>query len=167
MARCFCERFSVRVGDASASSLGDHMEAHEVGGTRSLARSGDDSQDVPGLQQAAANQILLGHDDHLFGRASLAAAHGMNSPVKIHAMHHGLGVREGVDGGLRAIFRNHAGGVAGLGEDGDRAHGQVFGGVGDRFADGFGDGESVVFAAATKLDEVAHVAIRLRPRCAT
>ena len=59
---------------------------------------------------------------------------------------------------LRAIFRNHAGGVAGFSEDCDGAHGQVFGGVSDRFADGFGDGESAVFAAAAKLDEVAHVA---------
>ena len=81
-------------------------------------------------------------------------------------MHHGLGVREGVDGGSRAIFRNHAGGVAGLSKDGDGAHRQVFGGVSNRLADGFGDGESVVFAAAAKL-EIADVAIRLRPRCAT
>ena len=144
--------------DALRLLFGDHVQAHQVGGARGLARAGNDSQDIAWLQQSAAHEILLGHGHHLFGGARLAATHGMHSPVKIHAMYHGLGVREGVDGDFRAVFRNHAGGVAGLGEDGDRAHRQIFGGVRDGFANGFGDGESVMLAAAAELHEVRHVA---------
>src|SRR5579872_2902337 len=144
--------------DALGFLTGNEVEAHEVGGTGGLARTGNDSEDVSGFDQAAADEILLGHGDHLLRGPSLAATHGMDSPVKIHALHYGLHVREGVDGGFRTVLRNHAGGVAGLGEDGDCAHGQIFGGVGDRLADGFGDGEAVVLAAAAELDEVSHIA---------
>ncbi len=56
----------------------------------SLARAGDDTENVSGLEQAAADKILLGHGDHLFGGVRLAAAHGMDSPVEIHAVHDGL-----------------------------------------------------------------------------
>ena len=88
----------------SASSSGDHVQAHEVGGTGGLARTGYHSQDVSGFQQAATDKILLGHRHHLFGGARLAAAHGMDPPVEVHALHHGLDVGEGVDGGLGRYF---------------------------------------------------------------
>ena len=70
--------------------VGDDVQAHEVGGTGSLARAGDNTENVSGLEQAAADEILLGHRDHLFGGTRLAAAHGMDSPIEIHALHHGL-----------------------------------------------------------------------------
>ena len=76
------------------------------------------------------------------------AFHGVRAPVKVGALGHGRVVSEGVDGGLRPVFGNHAGGVAGLGENGDGAHGQIFGGVGDGFANRFGDGKAVTVAAA-------------------
>src|SRR5580692_3802164 len=77
--------FLCRMGDAFGFFAGDYVEAHQVGGTGGLAGAGDDSEDVGGLEQAAANQILFGHGDHLFGGVGLAAAYGMDSPVKIHA----------------------------------------------------------------------------------
>src|SRR5580700_6497637 len=144
--------------DAFGFFASDYVQTHEVGGAGGLARAGDYAEDVAGFEQAAADEILLGHGDHLFGGMRLTAADGMHSPVEVHAVHDGLGVGEGEDGDFGAVFRNHAGGVAGLGEDGDGAHGQIFGGVGNGFADGFGDGESAMLAAAAVLHEVAHVA---------
>src|SRR5580658_319338 len=154
--RFLCARLFSR--DALGFLVGDYVEAHEVGGTGKLAGAGDYAEHVSGLQQAAADQVLLGHGDHLFGGMRLAAAHGMHSPVEIHAADYWFRMSEGVERDFGAVFGNHAGGVARLGEDGNCAHGQVFGGVRDGFADGFGDGESAVLAAAAVLDEVSHVA---------
>ena len=85
----------------------------------------------------------------------------MRAPVKIGALGHGCVVSEGIDGDLRPVFGNHAGGVAGLGEDRDRAHGQVFGGVSDGFANGFGDRKTVPITAAPGQRELSHVALGL------
>src|SRR5271165_1544948 len=101
--------------------------------------------------------MLFGHGHHLFRGAGLAAADGMDSPVEIEAVHYRDYVGEGVDGNFGAVFGDHAGGVAGFGEDGDGAHGEIVGGVGDGFADGFGNGESAVLAAAAGLAEFGEI----------
>src|SRR4051812_1509675 len=141
--------------------LGHGVQAHEVGGAGGLARAGDYSQNVLGLQQAAADEVLLSHGDHLLGGTRLAAADGMDSPVEIHAVDDGLNVSESVNRGLGTVLGNHAGGVAAFREDGDRAHGQVFGSVGDGLADGFSDGESAALAAAAHLSHVRDIAFGL------
>src|SRR5579864_5213908 len=149
---------SLGVDDIFGFLLGDDMQAHEVRGARGLAGAGDYAQHVFGLKDAAADQVLLGHDDHLLGGAGLAAAHGVDAPVEIHAVDDRLDVGEGVDRGGRAVLRDHAGGVAGFGEDGDGAHGEIFGGVRDGLADGFGDRESSALAAAATRTEVGDIA---------
>ena len=83
----------------------------------------------------------------------------MHSPIKIGALRHRDNVGEGVDPRPRAVLGDHACGVAGFGEDCDRAHGQVFGGVRDRFADGFGDGEAVALTTAARLRKLVQVAL--------
>ena len=49
------------VRDAVGLFTGDQMQVQEIGGTRSLASAGDDSEDILGLENSAANQVLLGN----------------------------------------------------------------------------------------------------------
>src|SRR5437879_3591994 len=149
---------SLGVNDIFGFLLGDYVEAHEIRGARGLARTGDHPQDIFGLQDTAADQVLLGHDDHLLSRAGLAAAHGMDTPVEVHAVDDRFDMGKGVDRGGRTVLRNHAGGVAGFSEDGNGAHGEILGRVGDGLANGFGDGESAALAAAAARTEVGDVA---------
>ena len=58
----------------------------------------------PPTPKAAADEILLGHRHHLFGGTGLAAMHGMNSPIEVHALHHRQAVSKAVDGDARAVF---------------------------------------------------------------
>ena len=85
----------------------------------------------------------------------------MDAPEKIHALDDGKDVGKTVNWGLRAELGNHANGVAGLGENSNRAHGQVFGGVSNGFADGLGDGNAAAVGAPARLPEIIHIGFGL------
>src|SRR5690242_4208406 len=87
--------------------LGHDVQAHEISGPGGLPGTGYDSQDIPGLEQATADKVLLSHRYHLFGGTGYAARHRMDSPVKVQALDHGRDVSECIDEGLRAVLRKH------------------------------------------------------------
>src|SRR5579862_7992441 len=105
------------VHDALRFLLGHDVQAHQVRGTAGLARAGDDAEYVFGPEHAAADQVLLGHDDHLLSGARLRTADRMHAPIQIHAVHNRGDVGKRIDRRLWAVFGDHAGGVAGFSED--------------------------------------------------
>src|ERR1019366_9552885 len=119
-------------------ALPHRVQPHEVRGARSELCSGHQAEHVPGAEKTFWQQFLLGGPDHRLRRLPLVFVNRMYAPKRIHAIADFQLTTESIDTNLGTMFRKRARRVAAFGEDGDRAHGQIFGGVRDGLADGFG-----------------------------
>src|SRR6202790_5745454 len=72
----------------------------------------------------------------------------MHAPKHIHAIADFRLATESIDTNLGTMFGKHSPRIPAFREDGDRAHGQIFGGVRDGLAYGFGNRITVVLTTA-------------------
>jgi len=115
------------------------VQSHEVGRPRRHLRACHYSQHISGFHPASTHQLLLGGVQHFFRSERLLAQYRSHSPQEVHAIAHRQRAAESVDFGLRAVLGDQKRGVPGFSEHGDRAHLEIFGSVGDGFANRFRD----------------------------
>src|SRR5258708_20525355 len=72
----------------------------------------------------------------------------MHAPKRIHTIADFRLTTESIDADLRTMLRKHTRRIATFRENSDRAHGQIFGGVCDGFADRFSNRITMILTAA-------------------
>ena len=120
--------------------MADADEAHQVGGAAGgEGGAGDEADDVAFLDEFFFEEALLaGFGEQVEVGEALDAAR-LHAPEKSESTARFAHGGEGNDRRARAVFGDEAGGRTRLGEDGDDAEMQFFGGVADGFGDGFVD----------------------------
>ena len=105
------------------------------------AGPGDDAQDLPRLHVAPCPRAGARRSPTICSAVQLGAQDGMQHPTAGSCDGSHFHAGESEDLRPRTVLRELARSGPGLGEDGDGADVQVLGGMGHRFANGFGDRE--------------------------
>src|SRR5258708_38323076 len=103
---------------------------------------------MAGAEQTFRQQFPLGGLEHFLRGLPPIFVNRGHAPKRIHTIADFRLTTESIDADLRTMLRKHTRRIATFRENGARAHGQIFGGVCDGFADRFSNRITMILAAA-------------------